>query len=480
MSNLMNDFEETKDLMTPRCLNDVGACETMDDKRSYLVKLKAQMLDAEIKAAEIALLAQRAMNDAAEIALNAQKAVNVARKAAYGPSKATKDPAVYTFNERNTEGDRDYNDDAISVLDSKGTADMRGDKGNRGIVKACLKDLFENPLTTNELGATLVFARKIEQLFRFGGTESPLNFLNAARREALKDYVAETDGDGLPFNIRYLDPGPDAQQFIQDLTMASIKSRGLTEDHYLDHCRMPTTSKFSFEAVDNYLAEVKTDIASLPPMTDHSKVMQIFENLQPLWLKEMILKNHQWVLSVGTVDEIVKIIRTEALAEQTTADRINEGYGQCFKATDGNGDDGNGGSGSNGGSKYRGINGSNGGGYGGNIKCFNCDGNHKIGNCQELCKKCAIPCGKKVWECPVYLKNREKALKKEAGTDRDTFLNQKYSSNNAVVRRLAKKAKAQLQEIKTPDRKGIYGRTQTPQASDVSSDSDDSGDEESD
>ena len=72
--------------MTPRGLDNVGACETMDDKRTYLVKLKAQMLDAEIMAAEIALFAQRATND-------------VARKAANEAHKATNGKRVYN-NER--------------------------------------------------------------------------------------------------------------------------------------------------------------------------------------------------------------------------------------------------------------------------------------------------------------------------------------------------------------------------------------------
>ena len=52
----------------------------------------------------------------------------------------------------------------------------------------------------------------------------------------------------------------------------------------------------------------------------------------------------------------------------------------------------------------------NGGGYGKGIQCFNCSGDHKIGRCTELCRKCVVPCRKKSSDCPVYLKYREKAL----------------------------------------------------------------------
>ena len=303
---MLSKQDDLKDLMTPRGLDNVGACETMDDKRTYLVKLKAQMLDAEIMAAKIALFAQRATNDVARKAAND----NEARKAANEAHKATN-------------GKRVYNNERTQTK------------------------------------------------------EASVGFINPTFK--MEDYSGGFEGN--------LD---DITILSEDKSMCNRGNRGL----------------------------VKTC--------------------------------------------------------------LKEGYGQCSMAAEGNGNGGNGGSGSNGGSKYRGTNGTNEGGYVGHIRCYNCNGNHKIGNCPENCKKCDIPCGMKVWQCPVYLRNREKALKKEAGTERDDFLNKQYSSNNAKVQRLAKKITPQQQEIKTTDRKGIYGRTQTPQASDVSSDSDDSGDEESD
>ena len=425
------------------------------------------MIDAEIKAAEAALLAReseigvsmakvKANEDImAEHARSAERGIDAIRLSE--KTQGFYNPTHNTFaglgDTKVAEGDID--DDFVSEKSSFfGT---RETTDNRAIVKQCLKKLFGNNLKTNELGKTLDFSRKIQRLHKFGGTECPLNFMSDARVAALSKFVCAKHGvKKEAFRESYTPLSMHADTFVRHLTEAAITSRGLTEGRYLDHCKMAKATVFSFENIENYLTAVELDIESLPPMSDRSKVKQILEGLQPWKFQELILKKYSWVLSAGIVEGpggILDIIQTECQQEQLVTDKLSEGYGVASKGG-GNGGNGGSGGGSNGGGTSGGNgNNTNRGGRddikGGRStytrKCFNCDGDHRISECPELCRKCVPSCGKKSQECPVYLKFKAAAQTK--GSERTTFLNRTYSSNNAKVQKKAQQSTARKSAV---------------------------------
>ena len=174
---------------------------------------------------------------------------------------------------------------------------------NRALIQKILKKLFANPLKTNELGATLEFAREIRRLAKFGGCECPLNFLSEARLGALRQYVDTKYGtDGLSLEQRYDNLGHSVGTFVRHLIKASISTRGLKVERYLDHCRMPFSPVFSYTDIENYLATVQTDIETLPPMSERHKAMQIIDGVEPPWFRDMIKKKHPWALLSENID----------------------------------------------------------------------------------------------------------------------------------------------------------------------------------
>ena len=86
--------------------------------------------------------------------------------------------------------DKEFDDDGISDSETRSLY-YTGAADNRGIIRQSLRELFANPLKSNELGVTLEFARQIDRLAKFGGRECPLNFLSEARLRALRQYVNE-------------------------------------------------------------------------------------------------------------------------------------------------------------------------------------------------------------------------------------------------------------------------------------------------
>jgi hypothetical protein len=52
----------------------------------------------------------------------------------------------------------------------------------------------------------------------------------------------------------------------------------------------------------------------------------------------------------------------------------------------------------------------------GELKCFNCNGGHRIGNCNAKCTKCrVVPCGMPPSRCPVYLAWKKTQSTKKGG-----------------------------------------------------------------
>ena len=480
MSKLLSEFiNET----TPRSINDTTTLEetvAVNGKRVYLDRVRDLIMDEEIRAAEIELSAKKAVNDAAEIALSVQRAENEALRANherkqqhealrayhnYEQETRTKDKDTYAgFINPNLSHLEDISEGVKNhdIFDVDSVSTRRSDV-DKGIIRECMKDLFSNMLETTDIGETLDFSRRILRLAKFEGQECPLHFLTSeARYNALKNYVnKQYRDDGVTFSDRYSTLRHHAPTFVKHLTEAAIASRSLTQDHYLDHCRMGTTGGFSCTAIENYLARVRIDIKNLPTMTVYSTIRQILDGLQPLTFKELILRKCPWIMSDGSegaIERLYATIEDEYRQEQVILDRLHEGYGATNKdAYLDNNDDND--------EKVTQHN--NGGGYGKAIQCFNCSGDHKIGRCTELCKKCIVPCGKKPSDCPGYLKYREKALQL-TGFPRDEFLNKKYSSNNA---KLATELTKKIPLTK------IYRIRNTPTASVASSDSDDSCDD---
>lgn len=137
-------------------------------------------------------------------------------------------------------------------------------------------------------------------------------------------------------------------------------------------------------------------------MSENSKVKQILDGLQPQKFRELIMTKSPWTILAGKVggpEGILFIIRSQCKSEQLTTDKIKEGYGTT--GDDGHkGGRGNGGEGGNGGGGHGGGKGSK------KLECYNCSGEHKIGQCTEMCRRCNVPCGKRTSECPVYLKHK--------------------------------------------------------------------------
>ena len=410
----------------------------VNERAAYLRALREAVIEADIEEVELYLSAKRLANRA----LRERNQAAMRHNTYEDNEESTNDRTTIKLEAR------DIDDDAISDGDTR-TLYSTGASDNRGLIRQSLRELFANPLKSNELSATLAFARQIDRLAKFGGRECPLNFLSEARLRALRQYVNEKYGSDITLEQRYSDLRHSVGTFIKHLTEASITSRGLKEDKYLHHCQMPPSTFFSFTDIDNYLAIIRTDIESLPTMTEHSKVWQILEGLQPQSFCDRIKKNYPWMLAVGTVDGpegIIPIIERECKIEQSTLDSMAAGYGTTGNN---NNSDNNGGTGFNGGSGS--------GRHIRNLDCYNCGGAHHIRDCTESCKRCEPPCGKVSSECPVYLKHRgpAQALKFR---ERGEYMNRAYTSNNA---RVAKK----LPQV--PHRAG-----NTPAASDVESDSD--------
>ena len=179
---------------------------------------------------------------------------------------------------------------------------------------------------------------------------------------------------------------------------------------------------------------MQTDIDTLPAMSEqHTKVKKIMEGLQPRRFQELIVKKNPWAMAKDTVEDIVATIAEECMTEQETTDRFKAGYGSTVNGGGGGcgGGGGGGWSGSGAGGHNRGgRNDAKGdkdevkGGRGKNFKkCFNCDGDHRITQCTELCRKCVPSCGRKIQECPVYVKY--KAAPQAKGRERTPFLNRK-------------------------------------------------------
>ena len=197
---------------------------------------------------------------------------------------------------------------------------------------------------------------------------------------------------------RYENLGHSVGTFVRHLIKASISTRGLKVERYLDHCRMPFSPVFSYTDIENYLATVQTDIETLPPMSERHKAMQIIDGVEPPWFRDMIKKKHPWALLSENIDGpegIITIIRTESTNEQSTLDNIKEGYGATSRCGSGDGDNGSGviggkGNDGNGNRTYTPV-------------CYNCSGAHRVWEYTESCRRCDPTCGQLPSLCPRYI-----------------------------------------------------------------------------